>query len=66
MSRNNVTQKRKEAIEVQSESTPSYSDIENRAYAIHEERGGSAVDNWLQAEWELKKNKKYESLSGIK
>lgn len=34
--------------------TPSYEDIKMRAYLLHEERGGSDLDNWLEAERLLK------------
>ena len=29
---------------------PSYADIQRRAYQIHEEKGGSDLENWLEAE----------------
>lgn len=34
---------------------PSYEDLQRRAYKIHEEKGGSDLDNWLEAEQILKK-----------
>ncbi len=36
---------------------PSKHDIEELAYRIHEEKGGSALDNWTEAEQTL--NEKY-------
>ena len=29
---------------------PSYEDVQTRAYRIHQERGGSDLENWLEAE----------------
>jgi hypothetical protein len=31
-----------------------YEDIQRRAYQIHEEKGGSDLENWLEAERALK------------
>ena len=33
---------------------PTYEDVQRRAYQIHEEKGGSDLDNWLEAERILK------------
>jgi hypothetical protein len=33
---------------------PTYEDIQKRAYQIHEEKGGSDLENWLEAEHLLK------------
>jgi len=33
---------------------PTYEDVQKRAYQIHEEKGGSDLDNWLEAERVLK------------
>jgi len=33
---------------------PSYEDIQRRAYEIHEQKGGSDLENWLEAEQSLK------------
>jgi len=33
---------------------PSYDDIARRAFHIHEEKGGSDLENWLEAERSLK------------
>jgi len=34
------------------------SSIQHMAYQIYQEKGGSALDNWLEAEHILKKNDK--------
>lgn len=33
---------------------PSHDEIQRRAFEIHQARGGSAFENWLQAERELR------------
>jgi hypothetical protein len=37
---------------------PAYEDIQRRAYQIHEEKGGSDLENWLEAERVLKEENK--------
>ena len=34
---------------------PTFDEIQLRAYQIHEEKGGSDLDNWLEAEQVLRK-----------
>jgi hypothetical protein len=34
-----------------------YEDIQRRAYQIHEEKGGSDLENWLEAERVLKEER---------
>jgi hypothetical protein len=34
--------------------SPSYEDVQRKAYLIHEEKGGNDFENWLEAERLLK------------
>ena len=36
------------------EGSPSYEEIQKRAYEIYQQKGGSELDNWLEAEQSLK------------
>jgi len=40
--------------ETQETILPNYMDVQRLAYQIHEEKGGSDLDNWLEAERILK------------
>lgn len=37
---------------------PSYEEIQARAYQIHEQKGGSELENWLEAEKVLKEEQR--------
>ncbi len=37
-----------------SDFVPAYEDVQKKAYQLHEEKGGSEFDNWLEAERILK------------
>jgi hypothetical protein len=50
----NQGQEQMESLQSDFGFVPSYEEVQRRAYQIHEERGGSDLENWLEAERALK------------
>jgi len=46
-----------EATSFGQELTPTFEDVQRKAYQIHEQKGGTDFENWLEAEQILKEEK---------
>ena len=47
-------QEKSGSVSFQEDYQPAYEEIQRRAYQIHEQKGGSELENWLDAQRELK------------